>query len=139
MIELREALINKSNIHKAKTYGILKNPKKKDVSVGYLCKIGTGEVGMVIDQKINKDLDIFGGREVAKKDFFIVFAENSWNLNEFSYISLDNLDDNLKDRGDEDDWSVKAMYMQNPPRNVFDNKDTLWSYLENLDIEKYFQ
>lgn len=138
MKSLVEALINKSSIHKVKTSGLLKNPKKKDIAVGYLCKIGTGEVGMVIDQKINRDLDIFGGKAIAKKDFLIVFAENGRYLNDFSYIALDNLDDNLKDRGGEDDWCVNTVYMQNPPRNVFNNKDTLWSYLTNLDIENYF-
>lgn len=139
MKELRETLINKSNIHKVNTSILLKNPKKKDISVGCLCMIGTGEVGMVINQNINKNLDIFSGREVAKKDFLIAFAEDGWGLSPFSYIALDNLDNNLKDRGGEDDWCVKAMYIQSPPKNVFDSKDTLWSYLKNLDIEKYFQ
>ena len=130
MKSLTEVLVNKSNIKKIVLNHTFDSYKKKDLKAGDLCLTGDGDVGIVITAQINNEMNIISLPNYDEDDKIIIF--NGSRKTNFSYLPLNTLDDNLKDIDGDDDFSVKKVYPQHPPKDVFSSKEKLYNYLAQI-------
>lgn len=134
MKQLKEALINKSNInHSRRSFKEI--TKKSDLKDGDVCLQGDGSFGVYIKKFGRKESDKYSVAESSCPIFLFYESDDRWLKFSTTYLT-----DDLKDINNNKKYDIIKVLRGVCDPKLIDNPDELQKFLVNFkDFDKYFK
>lgn len=134
MKQLKEALINKSNINHSKRY-FREITKKSDLRDGDMCLQGDGSFGVYIEKFGRKEADKYRLTENRVPIFLFFEKDDRWLKFSVTYLTED-----LKDKTNDKNYDIIKVLRGVCDPKLIEDPDKLEKFLVNFTaFDKYFK